>query len=688
MLRSAYILVLTAFVFLVSPVAAQQNGPKPLLIPIGGGSLGIYADVTRAAIAHSGQADINILILPSALASNSDKISDEERERILSTAEYHRRLFQESCESLAPNPFRCRVFVVPVITRPDAYDQNNFGAFELDLSAIVILDGDQKIGSETINGTPIELLMSQEYERGIPVAGIGAGALNLSNAMIAGYQEQYTASDALNFGSVDLWYSAARHGLLFGSRHAILDERFYQDGNIARLLNAIALPEAPHVGVGIDSNTSVHLSDGVRLANVSGQSIVTILDAETYHSAMGARYKGKNNTLSLRNIIFNTVASGNSAYDLQRRQHSLRYPYPRLIRTFDSLATPPGAGALIVAGGLAEALPDNPILKRFVGLSGGEKARILVIASGFPSQTAANQAAESYASALGVTTQTLAVSSDHSAPIVIPEAYTGVLVIASDPSSMDQRVLSPVRDAWLSGTPLMVDNAASALVGNAYYDIAKLANMGDETDQPERFWGIQDPSDIQTGLNLVDINITPQIMADNNWASWMSLAYNQPEMLSLGISENTAVELSPTRAISIGEKPVFILDLRDATLDTGLNKEAVIANGLLDVFTPREIIEPVIADTDSIPEAAPTPIIHTPTITPLPTSTLTPSPTLTPTTVPTETPAPTQRIKATPTPLIIPPPSDPGTRATMVSLGVFIVLVIVAGIWINRRRIF
>jgi cyanophycinase len=389
--------------------------------------------------------------------------------------------------------------------------------------------------------------MSQEYEHGIPIAGVGAGALNLSDAMIAGYHENYSAGDALNFGSVDLWYSSERHGLLFGSRHAVLDEQFFQEGNLARLLNAISLPEAPHVGVGIDSNTSVHLSDGTRLADVSGQSIVTIFDAETYHSAQGVSYKGSDNILSLWNIIFNTIASGNSAYELQRRQHSLRYPYPRLIRTFDSFVTPPDAGTLIIAGGLSETLADNPILKRFVELSGGDSARILVIAGGFPSQIAAKQAAGNYASALGVTTQTLVIISDNPTPIVIPEHYTGVLFIASDPAKLNQGALSPVRDAWLSGTPLLVDDGASAIVGNAYFDTTKPVNTDDESDGPERNWGIPDSSGIQAGINLVDINITPQIMADNNWGSWISLAYNQPEMLSLGISENTAVELSPTR---------------------------------------------------------------------------------------------------------------------------------------------
>ena len=177
-------------------------------------------------------------------------------------------------------------------------------------------------------------------------------------------------------------------------------------------------------------------------------------------------------------------------------------------------------------------------------------------------------------------------------------------------------------------------------------------------------------------------------MAANNWGDWISLASKQPELLSLGIAENAAVELSRYRAYALGENPVFVLDLRSATLESGTNNSAVIANGLLDVFAPKEIIEPATADINAVPVTNPTPILLTPTITPIPTSTPTLAPSLTPTTTPTITPVPTKKIKATPTPLRIPPPSNPGTRNFMVTFGVLIVIVIVIGILINRRRIF
>jgi hypothetical protein len=120
MLRSAYILVFTAFLFLVSPVAAQQNGSNPLLIPIGSGISNNYADVTRAAIAQSGQADINILILPSTLAFN--EISD------INTSRSWQPKYPgfSRIAAKAGATIGCRVFIVR-ITRPDAYIKTTSG---------------------------------------------------------------------------------------------------------------------------------------------------------------------------------------------------------------------------------------------------------------------------------------------------------------------------------------------------------------------------------------------------------------------------------------------------------------------------------------------------------------------------------------------------------------------------------
>jgi hypothetical protein len=65
-------------------------------------------------------------------------------------------------------------------------------------------------------------------------------------------------------------------------------------------------------------------------------------------------------------------------------------------------------------------------------------------------------------------------------------------------------------------------------------------------------------------------------------------------------------------------------------------------------------------------------------ITPAVTSTSTPAP---PPATPTRTPRPT----ATPVPT--PPPANPGTTETLSVFGVLIALIIIIGIWLNRRKV-
>lgn len=193
--------------------------------------------------------------------------------------------------------------------------------------------------------------------------------------------------------------------------------------------------------------------------------------------------------------------------------------------------------------------------------------------------------------------------------------------------------------------------------------------------------------DTQTGLGLLNATFVPRIPEDNRWGQYLRLAYSHPNILSVGLSQDGVIEINQDSARSLGSNANFILDLRKASLDKGTNGALVIANGLLDIFAPGQSIEPAIADINAAPQRLATPILITPSVTPLPT--LTPKPTLTPTltSTPTQSPTPTKRVRPTSTPIIIPPPSDPVTQNMMVLFGVLIVAVIILGIWINRRRI-
>ena len=170
------------------------------------------------------------------------------------------------------------------------------------------------------------------------------------------------------------------------------------------------------------------------------------------------------------------------------------------------------------------------------------------------------------------------------------------------------------------------------------------------------------------------------------------MAYDHPELLHLALDENTAIEFTPQGASVIGENVAFVIDFRTAKLGLGENQGGHVAvnvtNGLLDVFTPGEKIQPVVADIQARYKVAPTPDLRT--ATPTPTSTATLIPTATATSTPTDTLPPgkaTRTPRPTATPLTIPPPSDPESTQQMIGFGVFVVLVILFGVLINRKRI-
>ena len=174
-------------------------------------------------------------------------------------------------------------------------------------------------------------------------------------------------------------------------------------------------------------------------------------------------------------------------------------------------------------------------------------------------------------------------------------------------------------------------------------------------------------------------------MRKNRWGRLFAAAFNHPEQPALGLNVNTALEISSEGASVIGDNVVVSLDLRQANLVVGENRGFVIANGFVDTFAPGETLAYEPANTFGEMDHAPTPVLLTATATPLPTSTATPTATLTPT--PTRTHRPTRTARPTATPRVIPPPSNPDTNQWMVAFSVLIVMVILIGMIINRRRL-
>jgi cyanophycinase len=674
-----------------------QTGKRRLLIPIGGGYTDIYTGFTSAAVANARKNYVNILVLPIGYASAPDHITSVERDDNLDAAELRRFEIEKACLRIAPADFECRVTLAPVFTRSDALDSANQAYFSNDLAAIFILGGDQSVAMRVINGTPIEVALNEAYVLGTIIAGTSAGGSILSSAMIAGYNPTFADFNALQFGAVDVWNSAEKHGLPFAIHDAILEGQFFQRGRFGRLINAISLPDSPHVGIGIDAYTGVYLVQGRMLENVFGRYSVAILDAETYHAAQAVRYVGPDHILSLRNVLVHLLSPGYSAFDLLKRQHSLSAPADKQKRSFDAFDLPAGNAPILLAGDLSQDLPGNPILRRFESVarrqSGGTQAKILIVAAGFSSSRAAQQMAAKFAAQLELPVQFLVVGPDSdNLDLPATNRYDAILFIAQDQSILAANLpqLSFIKDAWQAGKPVLADNAAAAALGEFFSALPPTPIDEEAREAVVQRSLIQGSTKIVPGLGLVNLNAEPQLITDNRWGRLFSLAYSQPEVIALGLPHNTVVEISPAGAVVSGENVVFTLDLRSAQLDLGMNRGFVIANGLLDVFAPGERLQPITADTSASPALAATPDLSTPTPTFLPTATPLPSLTLTPTEAPSETllhGRPTRTPRPTATPLVIPPPSDPVKTNQMIGVGSLVVLVIVFGILMNRRRI-
>ncbi|HEX9029656.1 MAG TPA: hypothetical protein VF823_10825, partial [Anaerolineales bacterium] len=532
------------------PAAARaQSSLGNILLPIGGGNAQVFGGFASLAAANAKDNAVNILVLPVALASNPNSQTDGERADSLTASEARRAQIEEACRHSAAADVTCVASLAPIFTRSDAQNPASLQFFTPNLSAIFILDGDPATAMQVIGGTPVEQAISDAYGRGVIISGTGAGGGLLSSSLLKGYRPDYSAANALSFGAADVWNASSQHGFSFGITQAILAPHFFERNQVGLLLNAISQPGVPHVGIGVEDATGVRITNHERLEYVFGTYGVAILDAETYHAAQGVKYIGLGNLLSLRNVLVHLLAPGNFSYNLNVRQQSLAAPASPLQRSYIGLDLPTAAGPLILAGDLSQSLSSatgqaaNPVLARFVKLSGGAAARILVVAVGYLDEQAARQAALRYTGALGnIRSSTLFLSPDATAPQPLPVGYTGLLVIGEDQSRINPALLGPLRDAWRTGVPLLADNAAAAALGTFFSAHAPTPADDEGAQAATQRSFLDGRTKLAPGLSLININLEPRLLDDNRWGRLFSLAYEHPDFLAIGLAAGSALE--------------------------------------------------------------------------------------------------------------------------------------------------
>lgn len=571
--------------FLDGSMMTAQS-PEPLLIAIGGGYTDTYNGFLAAVFARADGDTVNITVLPPAYSSSAERIGDDERRLNMQDAEHRRAQLEEACKRLAPDGAACRVRLSPVFTRADAENPANLAFFDAALDGVFVLGGDQSIAMQVLMDTPLETALAAAYARGAVIAGTSAGLAVQSRAMIAGYAgDENGPANALNEGAALLWNDSTRRGLSFGVTRAILEQHFWERARAGRLLNALAQPGAPHVGLGVDGYTAVQVRGGTRLEGMFGLYTAAVFDAETFGAAEKAAYPG--GLLDMRNVLFHMLAPGDFSYDLETRRFSLAAPPERAERDFSALALPDGAGPLLLACGLPTLPLDHPAWAPLLEWAGGGKILVIVLAP--PDDDLGDRLRDH----LGET-----VSADLIFPLADPEAFTNfdlnpyaaLLITGADASLIEVSTLARINEAWRAGRPLALDDSAAAIAGVFY--AAHPPTPGDAAEREAAVQGslITGGTTVRPGLALLEATFTPRLMADNRWGRLVALAYAHPDRLAFGLNDGAALEITAAGARVTGTNGLIALDLRGAALAAGTNGGFVIANGWLDVFAPGTFV--------------------------------------------------------------------------------------------------
>lgn len=591
-LVSLLLFLLTAF----GSGAAAQEEEGTTLIPIGGFYLDTFPGFVEQAIEHAqhlGSDRVYILMMPMSftydpvgLPTANDLVDNTQ------ASERRRRQLEDECRAQTDELY-CQVVVPPIYNREGAFAEYTLDYFADDLAAVYFLGGDQTYAMMITAGSPLEDALRAAYESGVPMGGNSAGLAILSRVMIGGYGgDEFGPENALRAGAVDLWSgqdgavgeeTVSRRGLDFGAQSVILEQHFWERARIARLLNAIAQPDVPHIGIGVDSLTGALLKDDAWFGDVFGVYGAAVLDAETLGAVATASFES--GVLSARNILFHLLAPGDFSYDIETRQPSWVNATGVINRDWSAaFALPEGAGMLMLHSNLTAIVAEEA----------SSFANAAAIITGYASAEAADAVAALYD---GSGVEVIRLVEGDALPDL--SAYGMIIVHGGDQSLINVEQLAPVKAAWSAGAMLMLDDAAAAVAGQFYAAHAPTPYDSDDDaliEQATQASFIIGSTETRAGLGLINVNIEPSVMDDNRWGRFVALAYQHPETLTVALNDDAILTIDPAMGGAMldarSSNGVVTLDLAGAALAEGDNGYMVIGNGVIDVFAPGDMVAP------------------------------------------------------------------------------------------------
>ncbi|NHN54872.1 cyanophycinase [Calidifontibacter sp. DB0510] len=224
--------------------------------------------------------------------------------------------------------------------------------------------------------------------------------------------------------------------------------------------------------------------------------------------------------------------------------------------------------SLLIIGGAEDKVGRVTVLRRFVRLAGGRRARICVIptASSVPDEVV--EVYSTVFSRLGcaevsaVNPRTRVESSSEDLVRQVDEA-TGVFLSGGNQLKLSQLIVgTPLGEALLRAHDrgaVVAGTSAGASIMSQF-----MISMGDEGVTPR-----QRSSQLTAGLGLL-----PGVIIDQHfdqrarYGRLLSLVAGSPSLLGMGIDEDTAAEITDGEQLTVvGSGAVFVVDARRATTD-------------------------------------------------------------------------------------------------------------------------
>jgi len=579
-MRKIFLFCLLVLGVLPLSVAAQED-VDTVYIPIGGSYTDTFEGFLEPIIEYAGTLEtdrVYILMLPMTFTYDPFVLTTTDLIDNTQASERRRRQLEDQCSEMTD--LYCQVVVPPIYTREAAEDELALDYFTEDLAGVYFLGGDQVFAMQITANTPLEEALADAFARGVPMGGNSAGLAIGSRTMIAGYGgDQYGPENGFHEGAVLVWNGEEERGLSFGATEVVLEQHFWERARFARFLNALARADVPPVGIGVDTYTGGYLVNGTAFGGVFGLYGAVVFDVESLaarESAKPVPAGDDNNVLSIRNVLLHTLAPGDFAYDVTTRTPSWAPVVTSADRESGTLALPEGAGTISLIGGNSDVsvlMPSDAA--NYIFLAGYADAAAAAEVTGFVDGEGAIflDADTEYPDLAGVNT---------------------IALVVGDLSLVDVAQFAAIVEAWASGVNLVLGGEAAALAGTTYaampptpYDseddlAIELATEGTL---------LQGGTPFAAGLGLIPVSIEVSVLADNRYGRWVSLAYNTPDELALGMSNEATIVINAEGARVIGGNVVMVLDLSAATLAVGDNDGLVIANGILDVVAPSEFID-------------------------------------------------------------------------------------------------